>query len=91
MDGIDFDALLERSGVLISIEETMVRYPGEDAPCLEKVKFVLDTIPNGDQVMTGFILNMKNEPMTRNVLYPARIDEFFALKSYMVRNGLVKH
>lgn len=85
---MSFEQLLQTPGVLIAIERLNVSIVGEDLSHLTSVKFVLNTNLNERNGMEGFILSMENERLSTQEFEFARIDEFFALKNYIVRNGL---
>lgn len=87
---IDFNNLVETPGVLIAIERVSVSILGDTLAHQCRVKFVLDTTLNQHNEMTGYLLDQNNIRLSYNNFSFQRIDEWFALKNYLVRNGISK-
>lgn len=88
MGGVNLSELIDIRGILIAVEEVLVIRQGDDFGANQLVKFVLNTIPGPDGQMVGWITDMENNVISRQKLAFLRIDEFFALKSYMTRNAI---
>lgn len=89
MGGINLSELVNNHGVLIAVEDVLVIRPGDEIGSRELVKFILNTIPDHNGIMLGWVTDMENNVISRQKLAFCRIDEFFALKSYMTRNAIL--
>lgn len=88
MGGLNLSELIDNHGILIAVENVLVIRQGDDFGANQLVKFILNTIPGPDGQMVGWITDMENNVISRQKLAFLRIDEFFALKSYMTRNAI---
>ena len=82
--------ILEKPGIIIiNAQVSVIRLPSDIAQ-EELIRFVIDTTPQPDGLMNGYILDNEFEQINRQVIKYESIDEFFALSKYFTRNGVTK-
>lgn len=89
MTEINFEELVEQPGTIIANEVVPIVIQGEGISHPTHVKFILDTRLNNVGKMEGYVLTGTLERISKQLFYFERIDEWFALKTYLVRNGMM--
>ena len=81
----------DKPGVIIVTEQVLVSKPNEPTPSWEIVRFVLDTNANEENLMVGGIYDFEYSKVNKSIMKFHRIDEFFALKNYLIQNGITRY
>lgn len=83
--------LENKPGVLIMNELVAVSRPPNETSFDEIIRFVLDTERDDKNQMTGMILSSDYTQLNKSIMKFFTIEEFFALKNYLSRNGITKY
>lgn len=87
-----FEATLgNKAGVIIVNEHVHVSRANEPTSEVEIIRFVLDTNLNNERKMVGGIYDVNYEKVNTSIMHFDRLDEFFALKNYLVKNGITRY